>query len=186
MRTSIRCPSTSVDEYPNNTSAARLNNKILPLLSIITIASPIKESISWKSEPNGNRGSIRATSGCLTLLFSIFSSLATVQQKFGVWHEIIRPASASVRQIESIRPSSAEATPGERVVKGIRRATRRQFSTEEKMRIVLDGLRGEDSITDLCWRGGLGQSSHHVWSKEFLEADNPSAGGRHRVHRDHR
>ena len=62
-------------------------------------------------------------------------------------------------------------------MKGIRRATRRQFSTEEKMRIVLDGLRGEDSITDLCWRGGLGQSSHHVWSKEFLEADNLRLAG---------
>jgi len=45
------------------------------------------------------------------------------------------------------------------------------------MRIVLDGLRDEDSITELCWRGGLGQSSHHVWSKKFLEADNLRLAG---------
>ncbi|MDQ3561360.1 MAG: IS3 family transposase, partial [Pseudomonadota bacterium] len=50
------------------------------------------------------------------------------------------------------RSSSAKATSGERVVKDIRRATRRQFSAEEKIRIVLDGLRGEDSIAELCRR----------------------------------
>ena len=65
---------------------------------------------------------------------------------------------------------SAKATPGERVVKDIRRATRRQFSAEEKIRIVLDGLRGEDSIAELCRREGIAQSLYYVWSKEFLEA----------------
>ena len=63
------------------------------------------------------------------------------------------------------------------MVKDIRRATRRQFSTEEKIRIVIDGLRGEDSIAELCRREGLGQSLHYVWSKEFLEADNPRLVG---------
>ena len=60
--------------------------------------------------------------------------------------------------------------PAERVVKDIRRATRRQFSAEEKIRIVLDGLRGEDSIAELCRREGIAQSLYYVWSKEFLEA----------------
>ncbi len=65
---------------------------------------------------------------------------------------------------------SAKSSPGERVVKDIRRATRRQFSAEEKIRIVLDGLRGEDSIAELCRREGIAQSLYYVWSKEFLEA----------------
>ena len=68
------------------------------------------------------------------------------------------------------KSSSAKATPGERVVKDIRRATRRQFSAEEKIRIILDGLRGEDSIAELCRREGIAQSLYYVWSKEFLEA----------------
>ena len=68
------------------------------------------------------------------------------------------------------KSSSAKATPGERVVQEIRRATRRHFSAEEKIRIVLDGLRGEDSIAELCRREGIAQSLYYVWSKEFLEA----------------
>jgi transposase len=56
------------------------------------------------------------------------------------------------------------------VLKDIRRATRRQFSAEEKIRIVLEGLRGEDSIAELCRREGIGSSMHYGWSKEFLEA----------------
>jgi len=55
-------------------------------------------------------------------------------------------------------------------VKDIRRATRRHFSAEDKIRIVLDGLRGEDSIAELCRREGIAQSLYYVWSKEFLEA----------------
>ena len=71
-----------------------------------------------------------------------------------------------------MRPKSsrAKATPGEWVVKEIRRATRRQFSDEEKIRIILDGLRGEDSIAQLCRHEGSAQSLYYVWSKEFLEA----------------
>ena len=68
------------------------------------------------------------------------------------------------------KSSSAKATPGELVVQDIRRATRRHFSAEEKIRIVLDGLRGEDSIAELCRREGIAQSLYYVWSKEFLEA----------------
>ncbi len=60
--------------------------------------------------------------------------------------------------------------PAEQVVKDIRRATRRQFSAEEKIRIVLEGLRGEESIAELCRREGIASSMYYGWSKEFLEA----------------
>ncbi len=56
----------------------------------------------------------------------------------------------------------------ENVVRDIRRATRRRFSAEEKIRIVLDGLRGEDSIAELCRREGIAQSLYCSWSTEFL------------------
>src|SRR5665213_1724736 len=68
------------------------------------------------------------------------------------------------------KSSSAKASPGERVVKDIRRATRKHYSAEDKIRIVLDGLRGEDSIAELCRREGIAQSMYYGWSKEFLEA----------------
>jgi transposase len=58
----------------------------------------------------------------------------------------------------------------EQVVKDIRRATRKQYSAEEKIRIVLDGLRGEHSIAELCRREGIAESLYYTWSKEFLEA----------------
>ena len=60
--------------------------------------------------------------------------------------------------------------PAEQVVKAIRRATRRQFSADEKIRIVLSSLRGEDSIAELCRREGIVQNLYYRWSKEFLEA----------------
>ena len=58
----------------------------------------------------------------------------------------------------------------EQLVKDIRRATRKQHSAEEKIRIVLAGLRGEDSIAEHCRREGIAQSLYYSWSKEFLEA----------------
>ncbi len=61
-------------------------------------------------------------------------------------------------------------TSAERVVRDIRRATRKQYSAEEKIRIVLDGLRGEHSIAELCRREGIAESLYYSWSKEFLEA----------------
>jgi len=60
--------------------------------------------------------------------------------------------------------------PAERVVKDIRRKTRRQFSAEEQIRIVLEGLRGDDSIAELCRKEGMAQSLYYTWSKEFMEA----------------
>ncbi len=58
----------------------------------------------------------------------------------------------------------------DRMVKGIRRQARKQYSAEEKIRIVLAGLRGEESIAALCRREGIAESLYYSWSKEFLEA----------------
>ena len=62
-----------------------------------------------------------------------------------------------------------ESTP-EKLVRDIRRRTRRHWSAEEKIRIVLEGLRGEYSIAELCRREGIAESQYYSWSKEFLEA----------------
>jgi transposase len=67
--------------------------------------------------------------------------------------------------------------PAEQIIKEIRRATRRQFSAEEKIRIVLSGLRGEDSIAELCRREGIVQNLYYRWSKEFLEAGKKRLAG---------
>ena len=61
-------------------------------------------------------------------------------------------------------------TTSESIVREIKRRTRRKFTAEEKIRIVLDGLRGEASITDLCRREGLHPTQYYKWSKVFLEA----------------
>ncbi len=57
-------------------------------------------------------------------------------------------------------------SPGEEIVKDIKRATRKHYSSEVKIRIVLDGLRGKDSIAELCRREGI----YYKWSKDFMEA----------------
>ena len=59
------------------------------------------------------------------------------------------------------------------VLKNIRRATRRHFLAEDKIRIVLEGLRGEDSIAELCRRDGIVQNLCCRWSKDFLEQEAP-------------
>src|SRR5579863_10663915 len=66
--------------------------------------------------------------------------------------------------------SSRPPSTSERLVRDIRRATRKRHSSEEKIRIVLDGLRGETSIAELCRREGIAESLYYSWSKEFLEA----------------
>jgi len=58
----------------------------------------------------------------------------------------------------------------DKLVKNIRRRTSRKYSAEEKIRIVLAGLRGEESIAALCRREGIAESLYYKWSKEFLEA----------------
>ncbi len=67
--------------------------------------------------------------------------------------------------------------PAETLVRDIRRATRRQFSAEEKIRIVLEGLRGDESIAELCRREGIATSMYYGWSKEFLEAGKKRLAG---------
>lgn len=67
---------------------------------------------------------------------------------------------------------SAEAT-----VRDIRRKTRRRYSAEEKIRIVLEGLRGEQSVSELCRREGIAQTMYYRWSKEFLEAGKKRLAG---------
>ena len=67
--------------------------------------------------------------------------------------------------------------PAGKVVRDICRKTRRRHSTEEKIRIVLEGLRGEESIAVLCRREGIAESLYYSWSKEFLEAGKKRLAG---------
>ena len=71
----------------------------------------------------------------------------------------------------------SKTDPAEKTVRDIRRKTRRQRSPEEKIRIVLLGLRGEDSIAELCRREGIAESLYYSWSKEFLEAGKKRLAG---------
>ena len=73
--------------------------------------------------------------------------------------------------------SGPAKAPAEKVVKDIRRATRKQYSAEDKIRIVLEGLRGEDSIAELCRREGIAQNLYYRWSKDFLEAGKKRLAG---------
>ena len=70
-----------------------------------------------------------------------------------------------------MRQKSAQSNASvEKAVRDIRRKTRRRHSTEEKIRIVLEGLRGEESIASVCRRKGIAEILNYSWSKEFLEA----------------
>jgi transposase len=73
--------------------------------------------------------------------------------------------------------SGTRTTTPEQIVKDIRRATRKHHSAEEKIRIVLEGLRGEYSIAELCRREGIAESLYYSWSKEFLEAGKKRLAG---------
>ena len=77
-----------------------------------------------------------------------------------------------MRQKSKGMKAGAEAT-----VRDIRRQTRKQYSAEEKIRIVLAGLRGEDSIAELCRREGIAESLYYIWSEEFLEAGKKRLAG---------
>ena len=70
-----------------------------------------------------------------------------------------------------------QSEEAEKVVRDIRRAARRQYSAEEKVRIVIAGLRGEDSIAELCRREGIVQNLYYRWSKDFLEAGKKRLAG---------
>jgi transposase len=64
----------------------------------------------------------------------------------------------------------SEDSKSERIVREIRRKTRRKYSSEEKIRIVLEGLRGESSIAEICRKEGINPNVYYKWSKDFLEA----------------
>ena len=64
----------------------------------------------------------------------------------------------------------AKEGSAEKVIRDIKRKTRRKHSSEEKIRIVLEGLRGEETVAELCRREGIAQSLYYKWSKSFLEA----------------
>ena len=73
--------------------------------------------------------------------------------------------------------SLSKSDPAERAVRDIRRKTRKQYSAEEKIRIVVSGLRGEESIAALCRHEGIAEGLYYSWSKEFLEAGKKRLAG---------
>ena len=75
------------------------------------------------------------------------------------------------------RKAGTDKPAADRVVKDIRRKTRKHHSAEEKIRIVLEGLRGEESVAALCRREGIATSLYYSWSKEFLEAGKKRLAG---------
>ena len=77
-----------------------------------------------------------------------------------------------MKQRPAGRPSSSE-----QIIRDIKRKTRKQYNAEEKIRIVLDGLRGEDSIAELCRREGIAQGLYYKWSKDFMEAGRKRLAG---------
>jgi transposase len=70
-----------------------------------------------------------------------------------------------------------EKVSAEETVRDIRRQTRRKYNTEEKIRIVVEGLRGEASVAELCRREGISPNLYYKWSKEFLEAGKARLAG---------
>ena len=117
--------------------------------------------------PTSSGGPARAPPTQMGYGFSLISAHETdrgFSQTEDVWPS--QPQGEKIRQTSGpTRKPSAEAT-----LKDIRRATRRQFSAEEKTRIVLEGLRGEESIAELCRRKWIDTSIYYAWFKEFLDA----------------
>ena len=71
----------------------------------------------------------------------------------------------------------AKEGSAEKTIRDIKRKTRRMHSAEEKIRVVLEGLRGEETVAELCRREGIAQSLYYKWSKEFLEAGKSRLAG---------
>ena len=71
-----------------------------------------------------------------------------------------------------VRKKSSES-----IIRDIKRQTRRKFSSEEKISIVIEGLRGEDSIASICRREGVAPSVYYRWSKDFMEAGKKRLNG---------
>jgi len=82
-----------------------------------------------------------------------------------------------MEQEAPVKRVSAKEKQARRTIREIRRATRRKFSAEEKIRIVLEGLRGEETISELCRREGIAPTVYYKWSKSFLEAGKQRLAG---------
>ena len=78
---------------------------------------------------------------------------------------------------EDEKEINEQERPGGEPVRDIRRKTRKQYTAEEKIRIVVSGLRGEESIAALCRREGIAEGLYYSWSKEFLEAGKKRLAG---------
>ncbi len=75
-----------------------------------------------------------------------------------------------MKQEPIVKQVSAREEKTRKIIRQVQRAARKKFSAEEKIRIVLEGLRGEESISELCRREGIAPSMYYKWSKSFLEA----------------
>jgi len=75
------------------------------------------------------------------------------------------------------RSPMSEIESTEKKIRNIRRQNRKKYSAEEKIRIVIEGLRGDESIAELCRREGIAQSKYYKWSKEFMEAGKQRLAG---------
>ena len=75
-----------------------------------------------------------------------------------------------MKQAGTVKQVSAKQEMARRAIREVRAATRRKFSAEEKIRIILEGLRGEETISELCRREGIAPTVYYKWSKSFLEA----------------
>jgi transposase len=84
---------------------------------------------------------------------------------------------ASANHSKGAQASSSERKPALSIIKDIQRQTRRQYTAEEKIRIVLEGLQGEQSVAEICRREGLNTNIYYRWSKEFLEAGKKRLAG---------
>jgi transposase len=84
---------------------------------------------------------------------------------------------ASPSHSKKAQASSSERKPALSIIKDIQRQTRRQYTAEEKIRIVLEGLQGEQSVAEICRREGLNTNIYYRWSKEFLEAGKKRLAG---------
>lgn len=78
---------------------------------------------------------------------------------------------------KTTQATSPERKPALSIIKDIQRQTRRQYTAEEKIRIVLEGLQGEQSVAEICRREGLNTNIYYRWSKEFLEAGKKRLAG---------
>jgi len=98
-----------------------------------------------------------------------------VSTKWTKWPDCLRDSFSSSLTLEETMMTNRRSV--EKTVRDIRRRTRKKYSAEEKIRIVLEGLRGEESIAELCRKEGLNPNVYYRWSKEFMEAGKKRLSG---------